>query len=109
MDPFTPPVAPAPPRRWSRTTIAAISAAALGLLTIGGLAVSGIRDQGGDGISGCFVAGKPLAGECLEGNPPLCPRKDGQPNGWPCIWVDPQTHELYYVDSRAYRNQDTGG
>ena len=66
---------------------------------------SGRSDQGSaailDGIAGCFVVGQPLAVECLEGAP-RCPHEDGDPSGWPCLWMDPDTGQPWYVDSREY-------
>src|ERR1044072_9421947 len=41
-----------------------------------------------DGVQGCFVEGdEPVAIECLE-HAPRCPYEDGDPSGWPCLWVD---------------------
>lgn len=54
-----------------------------------------------DGIQGCFVPGVELAVECLE-HAPRCPYEDGDPSGWPCLWVDPSTGKIIYSDSREY-------
>jgi hypothetical protein len=54
-----------------------------------------------DGQRGCFVAGVELAPECLE-QAPRCPYEDGSPTGWPCLWVDPGTGRVSYVDSSEY-------
>lgn len=63
------------------------------------------RDHGSatrtDGIAGCFVEGVPLAVECLE-HAPRCPYEDGDPSGWPCLWINPRTQLIYYVSSREY-------
>jgi hypothetical protein len=55
-----------------------------------------------DGIAGCFVEGdEPVAVECLE-HAPRCPYEDGDPSGWPCLWVDPDTGQPWFVSSREY-------
>lgn len=72
------------------------------LVLISGAFLAVVLKHEPDGIRGCFVAGRPLAAECMEAHPPLCPDRRGQPNGWPCLWVDPGTGEIFYVDSSAY-------
>lgn len=76
-----------------------------GALTVDPSLQSGRADLGSatalDGIAGCFIPGVPLAVECLE-HAPHCPFEDGDPSGWPCLWVDPDGG-IYYVDSREYR------
>lgn len=32
-----------------------------------------------------------------------CAQEDGNTDGRPCIWTDPDTGEAYYVDSENYR------
>lgn len=54
-----------------------------------------------DGLAGCFVEGVPLAPECLE-HAPRCPYEDGDPSGWPCLWINPRTQKIYYVSSHEY-------
>ena len=34
---------------------------------------------------------------------PQCAYEDGNPNGMPCLWVDPDTGDAYYVESENYR------
>lgn len=58
----------------------------------------------------CRVEGAPIAYECLEGlseaqrTAMTCPHEDGNPDGMPCFWVDPDTRDLYWVSSAEYRN-----
>lgn len=54
-----------------------------------------------DGIAGCFLPGAPVAVECLE-RAPRCPYEDGDPSGWPCLWVNPRTGLVWFIDSREY-------
>lgn len=55
------------------------------------------------GVRGCFVEGR-VAPQCAQGTPrpPQCRNEDGNPNGWPCLWTDPDTGDLYFVSSREY-------
>lgn len=56
----------------------------------------------------CMVPGV-IAAECIEGWSQealaaiQCPHEDGRPDGRPCVWIDPDTRTLYYVDSSEYR------
>ena len=34
---------------------------------------------------------------------PFCLYEDGNPNGKPCLWVDPDTGAMYHVESENYR------
>jgi hypothetical protein len=34
---------------------------------------------------------------------PQCVYEDGNPNGQPCLWVDPDTGNAYYVASENYK------
>lgn len=34
---------------------------------------------------------------------PACQFEDGNPDGQPCQWTDPDTGRSYYVSSEAYR------
>lgn len=54
-----------------------------------------------DGVQGCFTPNVELAVECLE-HAPRCPYEDGDPSGWPCLWVDPTTGVITYRDSSEY-------
>lgn len=55
----------------------------------------------------CLVPGK-IETWCISGMGDAakeairCPHEDGNPNGQPCLWLDPDTRELYYVDSTQY-------
>lgn len=55
-----------------------------------------------DGLAGCMQPGV-VAVECLEGDPPRCAAEDGDPSGRWCLWVDPDTGNVYSVDSSEYR------
>lgn len=32
----------------------------------------------------------------------MCPQEDGDPSTRPCVWQDPDTDRIYYVDSTEY-------
>lgn len=34
---------------------------------------------------------------------PFCLYEDGNPNGKPCLWVDPDTGAMWQVESEGYR------
>ncbi len=57
----------------------------------------------------CKVPGK-ISVECLndlsmqEREAIRCANEDGNTDGKPCIWLDPDTRDLYYVTSEQYRN-----
>lgn len=50
----------------------------------------------------------PVGGYCTEGFQvddqclPPCTEEDGNTDGAPCVWTDPDTGRLYYVDSANY-------
>lgn len=35
---------------------------------------------------------------------PACQYEDGNPNGKPCVWTDPDTGNTYVLDGSEYRN-----
>lgn len=47
----------------------------------------------------------PTAHPVSHAQPPLpvCEYEDGNANGTPCNWTDPDTGTVYYVDSSNYR------
>lgn len=47
--------------------------------------------------SGASIDGQPVA-LCTP-----CPYEDGSPDGQPCLWTDPDTGKVYYLESEAYR------
>lgn len=51
----------------------------------------------------CQVPGVPLATECAEGGAPRCAEEDGNLTGEPCLWRDPSSGTLWYVDGSEYR------
>ncbi|WP_160111017.1 hypothetical protein [Mycolicibacterium houstonense] len=38
-----------------------------------------------------------------EASLPVCAEEDGNINGQPCVWQDPDTAQLFYVTSENYR------
>lgn len=57
----------------------------------------------------CKKAG-PIPITCLDGltlqerEAIQCEEEDGNPDGTPCIFIDPDTRDLYYNDGSNYRN-----
>lgn len=39
----------------------------------------------------------------FPGNLSACQHEDGNTDGTPCVWADPDTGQLFYVDSANYR------
>lgn len=54
---------------------------------------------------GAFWIGLPTVVEATAHAQPLpvCQEEDGNTDGLPCSWTDPDTGAVYYVDSANYR------
>ena|SRR5688572_19491842 len=57
----------------------------------------------------CQIPGPIDAARCLEGlttaqrDAMTCQHEDGNTDGTPCVWLDPATRALFYVDSSEYQ------
>ncbi|WP_100514447.1 hypothetical protein [Mycobacteroides abscessus] len=54
---------------------------------------------------GAFWVGLPTAVEATADQLPVCQYEDGNTDGKPCNWTDPDTGTVYYVGSSNYRNE----
>ncbi|SKD59306.1 Uncharacterised protein [Mycobacteroides abscessus subsp. massiliense] len=52
---------------------------------------------------GAFWVGLPTAVEAHAQPLPVCQEEDGNIDGKPCNWTDPDTGAVYYVTSENYR------
>ncbi|QFG10455.1 hypothetical protein KIV65_gp12 [Mycobacterium phage Anthony] len=50
-------------------------------------------------IFGAFIGNAVVAWNDM----PPCLYEDGNPDGYECLWTDPDTGSTYYVDSANYR------
>lgn len=52
---------------------------------------------------GAFWVGLPTAVEAHAQPLPVCQYEDGNTDGKPCNWTDPDTGTVYYIGSENYR------
>lgn len=64
--------------------------------TIAAIIMVWLAMAGGIGLAATIFAPDALA-------LPSCRYKDGNTDGRPCVWIDPDTGRGYYVSSEAYR------
>lgn len=60
----------------------------------------------GVGITGAAIMGIANSGDTYyvtHVSAPMCHEEDGNTDGAPCVWVDPDTGTAYHVTSENYR------
>jgi hypothetical protein len=55
------------------------------------------------GLALGLPAGAVLVGTAAADPLPVCAYEDGNTDGQPCAWTDPDTGRAYFVDSANYR------
>lgn len=68
-------------------------------VSLGGLALALVGAIVGAGITAAAYPAAPRYEKL-----PACVHEDGNPNGKPCWWTDPDTGTRYYVTSENYRS-----